>query len=964
MCDNYVHLHNHSEFSLKDGFGRIDDLTDYVGELKQRAMALTDHGTLAGMVQFYIHCKRNNIIPIFGNEMYFRYLSDKINHITILARNEIGLNNLIKLNNDSYLADNLIKRKSGDTPTITLEHLNKYADGLIILTGCVASAIHLNDYDFGLQYTKDLIRQVGKDNVFGELMFTMAQQDHFTRVLNISNDLGINYVITNDCHFAKKEYGNLHPLAVQMRSGYSYESETLYVMTEQEIKDLSLQYVSEDVWNNSLITINNIVDSIEKISLESDPVLPHISQNELDVFIKTLEVKLQQDLENNIDKQTRIDRFNLELKVVKDKGFTDYFYILNDIYQYAQQENILVSLRGSGAGSYLLYLMGVSWVDPIQNGLLFERFLNYARKDYPDADLDCSTNGRDKILRYANERWGMFSVATYSRYQHNMLIADLFRMFHLIPKELEEPIKDFGIESQEYKTACNLEPRFGKLYDVMIGQIRHRGKHAGAVASISVKNVPMENGLIALAEGNDKELSLTGVVKYDLLAIKELDKQENLYKYTGVKPPKNVNDFNPEIFRLLQENKTFNIFQVDASSGIQQLTKSINPDSFDSISAAIALYRPGALDAGTAQLYTEYKRNPRKLHPKIDQYLEDTFGVIIFQEQVMFIYAEITGTGLVGANDARKTLSPKSPKQTLEPQWIEKKNKLEKQFFENGLNNGYTQEFLTHLWAELLTHTRYSFNRAHSASYAMHGMIDLWYLFYHPTEYVMACLLIDQLDNNEDAQSILYQAIKNGVEIIPPHINNSSSVYELKDGKIYLPLTVIKGWGEKSVEKFIELRNAQDNKQFNTFEQLHDQVGGRILNKTIRKKLYQLNAFDTITGDPLSFLDEIPLLTGKDAEFDSMGFVIPTQYHIGKIEKWRDSEKAIVGFIKSKKEKETKTGKPMISYKLHPSGGFWMFNDGKIKLEEGKFVGIQYELNKQGKNFGLAKHFQILSLQG
>jgi DNA polymerase-3 subunit alpha len=966
MCkkDRFVSLHTHSCYS-RDGLGTIEDLTDHVKDIGQRALAITDHSTMSSMVSFFLNCKERGIKPIFGNEMYFRYRQDKVNHITILARTQNGLNNLIKLNNIAHIGDNIVKRKSGNTPTIDMELLSQFSEGLIVLTGCVSSAIHDNEYEYGWNYTNDLIRNVGKDNVYGELMFSMQNQDFYSRVINICNDLKLQTVITTDAHFAKKEYGNIHPICVTMRSGYNYESELLYVMKEKEIKDLSLQYVPKDIWDKSLVTINEIVDSVEDIELKSEPKLPFVSQQELDEFGKFLQYKFELDLAKNDDKQVRIDRFNLEWKVITDKKFTDYFLILNDLYQFCLRENILMALRGSGAGCYILYLIGISQVDPIKGGLLFERFLNYERADFPDADCDISSNGREKVLVYALERWGLQPVKTYSKYSIRSLVHDLFRVLHSIPKDLEELICDYGVECDEYKKACEIEPRFGQLYDVMIDQVRHAGKHAGAVAS-TTRDVPVEDGLIALAEGNLKQLSYVGILKIDLLGIRLLDKHEYFHKLTGINPPDDPFLYPSEIFSLLQEDKTFNIFQIDASSGIKQLTKSINPDSFESISAAISLYRPGALDAGTAAHYSEYKINPRKLHSNIDKYLESTYGIILFQEQVMHIFAEITGTGLIGADLARKTLSPKSVKQLTDPHWIAKCKELENQFFDLGKINGYDKEFLNHIWAELLTHTRYSFNRAHSASYAFHALKDLWMLYYHPTEYVMSCLLVDQLDNNEDAQTILYYAAKNGVAIIPPHINNSSNSYELKDGKIYLPLTVITGWGSNSVNKVLEIRNTLEDNKFTSFEQMNDLIGGRMMNKTVRRKLYQIGAFDDIEGDVNSFISEMPLVKVKSkyAEFDSLGFVIPTEYHIKKIDKYANDQRAIVGFVKQKTEKETKTGKPMISYKLHPKGNFWMYNNEETKkLDIGSFVGVIYKLKKDGTNYGCANEVRPISIE-
>ena len=963
---DFVHLHCHSEFS-QDGMGKIEDLIEHVASLGQKALAITDHGVLGNLVQHYLNCKKHNIKPIFGCEFYLRYQEDKTNHITIIAKNKTGLNHMIEMANASW--SNIHRNR----PCITPDMMAEYNKGLIVLTGCPSSALFMNDYNYGYNYAETLVKFFGRENVYGELMFTMDNKElYYNRVVDVSAELGIKTVITNDCHFAKKEYADYHPKLTVARKGFDYSSESLYVMSGDEIYSKAVEYIGEDnlIIQQSMQTSVDIANSISKINLESEPELPYISPEQLAELKEYLLTQLELDSVNQQDSQDRLVRFNTEYEVFESMNFLDYLYIIYDLAQFCHQEKMFISLRGSGGGCYLIYLLGIADVDPIKYGLLFERFLNTSRKDYPDVDLDIETLQRERVLEYLQEKWGMVGVATYARYSHKSLIHDIFRVFEDIEVEkisgytslikLEDQICEYEEmeENPPFQALVSVYPEIEIFYNVCIGQIRQSGKHAGAVGSTNTKiKLPLENGIISLTEGNDKELSKIGVVKLDMLGIRELDRQRAMFNLTGVMPPTNPEDYPLEIFEnTFQKGKMLSFFQVDASDGIRDLTISIQPSHYNDIVAAISLYRPGALDAGTAQIYGKLKNTgARKIHSEIDKLLTDTYGVIIYQEQVMAIYSLITGTGLAGADLARRILSPKSVKRLSDPQWIEEKDEVHKEFITLGLENGWQQNLLDELWAELLTHTRYSFNRSHAAAYGFHALKDAWYLYYYPTEYYTALLQIDIHNGNKDAQKILYYAVQDGIDIKLPNINISSDTYEVKDGSIYLPLQTIYRFGDTSVKYLIETRSMLKDNKFETVDDLK-RLDGRKVNKSTLRRLCQIGGIPEMEKlDKLIPLKDIPEGTFEDKIFDSLGFVIPNQYILQKISDAQTKQFSAIGFVVSHKNKRTKNGYPYISYKLHPFGNFWVYvNKNTDIIPAGTFVGVKF-IVKNGKHFGLAE---------
>jgi len=947
MCnyDPFINLHVHSSLS-SDGISTPEKLVETVATMGQTHLAITEHGSLGSMVDLYFACKEKGIKPIFGNEMYLHYGNDAesglpiVNHITIISLDNQGLDNLVKLNNVSH--ENTYRRKSGSIPLATMDMFYSYRKGLMVFTGCPASALFKGTYQEALTYTTTLCNIFGLDNVAVELMFSMSEKQYIYRPLDVAKDLSLPIVITTDAHFATQDLADVHPTMVKAKKGFDYESSTLFLHSYDEIKKTALEYISESQFNASMNTIRKIADRIQPIQIESEPVLPVDDNVWPTLYQDTLELLEHDILENQDTEEIRRARFAKELEIITNSGFEKYFCLLYDIIAFCKREGIKFNVRGSAAGCYILYLWKISSLDPIRYNLLFERFLNVYRLDYPDVDVDIESNRREDVLKYAWEKWAMRGVATYSTYNHKSLVHDLCRVLNL-DKSLELSASEGDETSPAFLKLSETNPLFKKAYEECIGQIRHRGKHAGAICSIRNLSVPLERfeseiPLIAFSEsGAIKTLSKVGGVKLDVLGVRELDRLAMMEKLTGHKPPIKPEDYPIEIYDTICDGKLTGLFQLGSSQGIRDLTNKIQPRTFEDISLISALYRPGALDAFDIDTLVSYKDNPRTLHPVIDKLLSKSYSIMIYQENVMDIFAEITGMGLAGADIARRKLTPKTLKVLDDPKWVADRDKLYEEFLEKGQQRGYELDLLKELWHNIVTFARYGFNLAHAASYAYLTIQGAWFRTYYPEEFFTSLLHSELLDGGHSLQQYIFEAVVNGLTIKMPHINTSDDSFVLKDKNIYLPLSVIKGLGEATLQAILAIRN--EKVKFKTFKELNDSITPRQMNKTIRAKIHCIGGFEGIDGNPEDFGIDVQL-SKAFTTFDVIGFMIPSEAMIREINKYKDNPVVFSGIISEKIAKKTKTNKAMCRVILAPYGGFWYFvPDEKFdKLKKGDFI--------------------------
>ena len=954
MTLTYTPLHVHTDASL-DGFGTVENLVKNAKDKGFTSLAMTDHGTLANAITFWSLCKEHGIKPILGLEGYITYEGSfkDVNHLTLLAKTEEGFKNLIGLNNHAHA-----NGWTGRSAAFTLDDLYVFKTGLHVLTGCKASPLHDSEWAEGMQFVGNLVDIMGRDNLHAEVMF-ISSHDDYKRSLEASERFKIPIAITNDAHFCGK--GNhVHQQTIyKARVGTSsvgYTADDCFLKTYSEMVATGERWVDEGIVHEGLWQTRLIADQVEEWSMLSEPSLPKVEIAEKYIVGK-LRRALKEDTKD-LDFQgteVRIERLQREMKAFRERNLIDYVYILDDIIGHARHEGILVGPgRGSGGGSYTLYLLGITSVDPIHYGLLFERFLSDARADYPDVDVDFESARRGEVIAYAAEKWGAIPIATYNRYSHKSAVRDLAKWLK-VPTEIAVQAAEHekGAEPFWLDFCEAAEPRIAaETYDLMLGQIKHRGRHAGGVV-ITDKVIPMErlkDGLIAAAwsEGlGTRELSKAGIVKYDLLGLTALSQLQSMQDQTGVSIPTSFES--KEVLDAFGKGRTTGIFQWSGSEGIRQMTMELykagdNNLTFNDLIAINALFRPGALDAGTAMKYKDYKKSPREIHPTVDAILAETYGVICYQEQVMAVYAEVSGAGLGQANELRRAFAHGKEGDRGREEHIAR---FEETFMNGGKVNGYDDVLLADIWREIRTHSRYSFNKSHSTAYSQIAYQMMYYMVNHFAAFIKAMMLYDMTN----AQTYLMEAVIRGMDVKPPHVNVSTDVVELSpDGEsLYLPLSDIKYFGDKSIQAFIKIREEVGG--FETYADFAEHIPKRVCNKRVRQGLERIDGFAGLLGDATDAIDDyedIPFTGKEDAEREVLGYLVPDGELLRTVafwaakklpKKYTDRAERYAGVVSQVKKTKIKSGNTMTVITLSPYASIRVFGTERDDIPEpGHFV--------------------------
>ncbi len=933
--NQFVPLHLHTHFS-KDGLGTIEAMMEYAKHIGYHALACTDHGTMAAAIQFWSAAKQFGIKPIFGNEIYIDW-NGKRGHLTIISSGEIGFNNLLEMNNAAH------RNTQRGYPVTTIDMLAQYSDGLIALTGCSASPLYYGDDADAMKFAGTLFDIFGKDRLFAEVM-GVIKEDNFSRPSMVAKRLGIKRVITTDTHFVKREWAQAHKILTGCRSGYDYGSDELCLKAPNEIAVTPFLTAFADATLIKELMQNTveIADSIVEYDLTSPPILPTTSgEYDLRVIAKN---NLQGLTWAGKEEYARLEK---EMDVVEKLNLFDYFAILYDIVQFCKREGIKIGPgRGSGGGAFFLWLLGVIDVNPIQHGLLFERFLSDSRGDMADFDLDVESERRDEVIAYANQRWGAYPIANFATYGHASLIRDLGRYFR-VPMEVVERAADSEDADvlNEFFAYCrpgsgNADWQTGEkdariAYDAMLGQIRHRGKHAGGVV-IATRPVPIEgeNQVVAWVEGIvGRDLSKAGLVKYDILGLKALSIMAELKRLTGVDPNDPWDADSGYVFDLFCSGDTAGVFQFSGSAGIVELTKRVQPRTLSDLSAINGIYRPGPLDSGMGQTFPDAKHSGkvRKLHTDFDAILEETYGVIVYQEQVMAITAKITGGNLEDADAIRKVISKGK---VNDPKWQAKMRDVETHFKVQGYKR-YAKNLVDTLWSEIVTFGRYGFNKSHSVAYSLLAYRMAWYKTYYPGAFFTALLNNDA----EKTETWVYDAALHNVAVVPPHINYSGVkwVWNDADDTIYAPLSLINNLGEKRAKAVVEYRDA--NGLFKNLEEVA-KIPKKDFNKLAKKLLFMAGGFRGLPGDVTILIEDyakLPVTTAIDSQRESMGFVLPTKQIVNFIREERQKGK-VAGFVEEVEIRNKGRGDYLV-VRLTPQGSFWTRDkDLFTKIQKGMLV--------------------------
>lgn len=874
----FVHLHLHSEYSLLDGACRIADIPKAAKSAGQSAVAITDHGVLYGAVAFYKACKAEGIKPIIGCEVYVasRTRFDKDgrrdisgNHLVLLCKNQIGYENLIKLVSKSFTEGFYQK------PRVDIDLLKSHSDGLIALSACLAGfiprAISAGDYAGAREHAKLL------SEIFGDGNFYLELQDHDLpeqkevneELVKIAKELDLPLVATNDVHYLRKLDASHQAVMMCIQTGNTladgkpigFETEEFYFKNATEMEAL-FPKVPEAIENTVKIadmcnfdfSFGNLY--LPKIS-HADGKLPKDILREY--TFKGLEEKCAKGYItfDTYKKEEYVSRAEYELSVIEQMGFTDYILIVRDYVNYAKEHGIAVGPgRGSGAGSLVNYLIGITDVDSLKFDLLFERFLNPERISMPDIDVDFCYERRDEVIRYVSEHYGAEHVAqivTFGTMAARAAIRDVGRALgmsysevdkvaNLVPRELGVTLND-ALRRKELKTLYETDSNVAKLVDTaraLEGMPRHASTHAAGVV-ITDKEVssyvPLAvNGETVVTQFDMDTSAELGLVKFDFLGLRYLTIIDDAERLIRAEYP----DFDihkipfddAKTYELISAGHTGGVFQLE-SKGMKQVLTQLCPDCIDDVIAAIALYRPGPMDS--IPTYIERRHGRQKVeykHSALERILSKTYGCIVYQEQVMQIFQEIAGYSLGKADIVRRAMSKKKASV------MEAERGL---FISGAAERGMSEQDANNLFEDMASFASYAFNKSHAASYAVLTYQTAYLKTHYMAEY-MAALLTSVLGDFTKTAEYISECSKAGIEVLPPDVNESISTFGTSAGKIRFGLLALKGVGRLFVDQIIIERT--QNGRFTDFENFITRMGSYDLNKRQVESMIKSGAFD------------------------------------------------------------------------------------------------------------------------
>lgn len=912
---SFVHLHNHTEYSMLDGAAKISPLFTEAKRLGMTAVGMTDHGNMYGAAEFYNSARKHDIKPIIGIEAYIApgsrfdtkrvqwgdpsQKSDDVSgsgaytHMTMVAENATGLRNLFKL---SSLAS--IEGQLGKWARMDAEIIARYAEGIIATTGCpsgeVQTRLRLGHEREALEAAAKWQEIFGKDNFFLEVMDHGLSIERRVRegLLEIGRKLGIRPLATNDCHYVTKDQSANHEALLCVQTGktlsdptrFKFDGDGYYLKSAEEMRALWDAEVPGACDNT--LWIGERVQSYAQVWEHRDrmPVFP-VPEGETQA--SWLRKEVMRGLERRFPSgvpQEYLSRADYELDVIIEMGFPAYFLVVGDLINHAREVGIRVGPgRGSAAGSLVAYAMGITNIDPIPHGLLFERFLNPERVSMPDIDIDFDDRRRGEMVRYATERWGSDRVAqviTFGTIKTKAAIKDSarvqfgqpgFAIADQISKALPPPImaKDIPLsgimdpEHERYKEATevreliNSNPDVAKIYETargLEGLIRNAGVHACAVIMSSeplMDAIPLwkraQDG--AIITGWDyPSCEAIGLLKMDFLGLRNLtvigDALDNIKANRGIDlDMDNLPLDDPPTYELLSRGDTLGVFQLDGSA-MRDLLRRMQPTGFEDIVAVLALYRPGPMGMNAHNDYADRKNGRQEvkpIHPELEEplrdILADTYGLIVYQEQIMQIAQKVAGYSLGRADILRRAMGKK------------KAEVLEAEFegFEAGmLANGFSKPAIKALWDTILPFAGYAFNKSHAAGY---GLVSFWTAYLkanYPAEY-MAGLLTSVGDDKDKAAVYLSDCRHLGITVLPPDVNESEQNFASVGADIRFGLGAVRNVGSNVVSSIIAAR--REKSKFADFSDYLNKIDAIACTKKVTESLIKAGAFDSL-GHP------------------------------------------------------------------------------------------------------------------
>jgi len=873
---NFVHLHTHSHYSLLDGLGKIPDLVSRAKELGMETLALTDHGTMYGVVEFYKKCQEEGIKPILGVETYIapRRMEDKEPkldtkpyHLILLAKNKTGYQNLIKIVTAAHLVGHYYR------PRVDKEFLKKHSEGLIALSACFFGEIPQLIVSNNLIKAKEAIKQY--QEIFGKENFYLELQDHpelkeqetvNNGLIKLSKELGSPLVATCDIHYVNPDDREAHEVLLAVQTGKDYDDENRLSLQETDLSMRSPEDMIR-VFKDVPEAIENTLKIASLCNLELDfgkAILPEFKLPADETPKSYLEKKVQIGLKkkfNELSPEIK-KRINYEMSVIEKTKFEDYILIVADYVNFAKENGILVGPgRGSAAGSLVSYVLGITDLDPIKYDLLFERFLNPERIAPPDIDLDFADNRRDEVIKYISKKYGADHVAqiiTFGTMASRGSVRDTGRALGMAYTDVDKIAKliPFGLTlAQSLEAVSELKDLYNKdasvkhLLDMaqkLEGVARHASTHAaGLVISKDplVEHVPLQYS----PRGNQEiitqfamnELEAVGLIKMDILGLANLSIMGNALKI--IKKTKDQEIFLNKIplddkktYELLARAETTGVFQLE-SDGMKRYLKELKPTEFENIIAMVALYRPGPM--GLIPDYIAGKHGRKKvtyLHPKLEPILKNTYGIAVYQEQVLQMARDIAGFSLGEADILRKAVGKKIRKLLMEQ---------EKKFVVGAVKNGVSKAVAEKLFRFIEPFAEYGFNRAHAACYAMISYQTAYLKTYFPSEF-MAALLTSEQNNLDKLAVAITESERMKIKVLPPDVNESFVDFGVvkETGNIRFGLAAIKNVGVGVAEAIVEDRKKVGN--YILLEDFLRRLGPKVLNKKSVESLAKAGALD------------------------------------------------------------------------------------------------------------------------
>jgi DNA polymerase-3 subunit alpha len=884
----FVHLHLHTQYSLLDGAIRLDELFEKAKEYRMPALAMTDHGTMFGVIEFYQQALKNGIKPIIGCEVYVapgsrldkttKGPSEASYHLILLAKNLAGYRNLMKLVSTAFFEGFYYK------PRVDKELLRQHQEGLIALSACLHGEVPYflaaGDRNRALQAADELRSIFSEGRFYLELQENKIPEQKKVNegLMEIARELSLPLVATNDCHYLKREDAQAHEILLCIQTGKTLKDADRMKFSTDEFFFRSAAEM-EALFSYCPEAVRNTVEVAERCNLDlklGELQFPQFQVPPGETLDSFLEKSAQKGLEDRLAELRDLgqspplgidfyrQRLQKEVGMIQKMGFSGSFLIVSDFIRYAKSRGIPVGPgRGSGAGSLVAYCLGITEIDPLVNGLLFERFLNPERVSPPDIDIDFCITGREEVIQYVRNKYGQDHVAqiiTFGKMQARAVIRDVGRALNMpygevdriakmIPNTLNITLEEALQQEPRLSELARGNPEVKKLLTLarsLEGLPRHASTHAAGVVISScplVEVVPLYRG-----QGNEimtqyamKDVEKIGLIKFDFLGLKTLTMIEDVLKRVEASrgerlDMRRLSLTDRKTYDLLCSGDTSGVFQLE-SSGMKDLVVRLMPERFEDLVALLALYRPGPLKSGMVDDFIKRKQGKTPIAYEVadlKEILEETYGVIVYQEQVMKIATKLASFNLAQADLLRRAMGKKNAEEMA----MQKKN-----FLEGAQKSKISAKKAEKLFDLMAKFAEYGFNKSHSAAYALVAFQTAYLKAHYPVEF-MAALLSSEMGNSDKILRHLGECREKKVEVLPPDVDESHSDFTVVGGKIRFGLAAVKNVGLAAIQSILSAREEKGN--FTSLADFCLKVDLRKVNKRVIESLVKCGAFDSL----------------------------------------------------------------------------------------------------------------------